>query len=91
MIQGQVREEEEVHRGTDHLRATGVGGLEPGGGFVPSARDQRANLLSPEGEAQLDERVGRLEAEDAGGREPAAEKALGGIDAGCLCREGHAG
>lgn len=58
---------------------------------MPAARDQRADLLPLEGQVQRDEHVGRAEAEDAGGREPAAEEAAGGVDAGRVGAEGPSG
>src|SRR5690606_9684309 len=81
----------QVQRGPDHWGAAGAGGREPHRGGMPAARDQRADLLSLEGQVQRHERVRRNEAEDAGGREPAAEEAAGGVDAGRLGAEGSFG
>lgn len=53
--------------------------------------DQRADLLSVEGQIQRDERLGRPETEGAGGREPTAEEASGGVDAGRVGVEGSPG
>ena len=85
---GDGCEEEQVQRRADHRRAARIGSREPDGGGLSAARDQRADLLSVEGEVRRHDGVGRHEAEGAGGREPAAQEAAGGINAGCVGAEG---
>ena len=73
------------------LRAPAIRALAAEGGGLPAARDQRADLLSLEGEVRWHAGVGRAEAQGAGGREPAAEEAVGGVDAGRGGAEGPSG
>lgn len=84
-------EEEQVQRDSDHRCAARARSWEPNRGGVPAARDQRTDLLPVEGQVRRDAGVGGHEAEDAGGREPMAEEAAGGVDAGRGCPQGFPG
>ena len=58
---------------------------------LPQARDQRCHVLQVAVEVWRHGGLRRAQAEGAGGREPQAEEAAGGDDAGCGDAEGDAG
>jgi hypothetical protein len=59
--------------------------------LCPEARDQRRDVLQLEGKVWRHDRVGGGAVADAGGREPPAKEAAGGVDARRVGAEGSAG
>ena len=83
--------QEQIHRRTDHQDIEAARGRIVGGRAVPQIRDQRRHVLQVAVELWRHGGLGRAQAEGAGGREPQAEEAAGGDDAGCGDAEGDAG
>lgn len=78
-----------AQRSPDDWRVAGAG--LSAGGCVPPARDHPTQALSLEVAIRWHGDIGRADIEGFGRREPAAEKAACGIDAGCLGAEGSVG
>jgi len=89
-LRGETADEEGmVHGRTDHRGSAGARGGAGNVGCVSEARDQQRDVLQVEGEVRWPRCVGSQAAAFAGGREPSAEEAAGGDDAGQLHVEGH--